>query len=231
MVVRKGRKQEKNIRKVKENLKKMSKNRKGDRIRDTPFVMLDYENEGCEIMNEILKEIRVSAPSLVCVCIDRMQDENLEGRLYHKYQSDAVHFQSVSALLNEMENLFDRIGFPQSSTRQRTFSTLDPRTERQKEAVQVADTKDILSNSGDKATFIVHVRYRQNATWQGDILWAEKKKKLFFRSALELLKLIDSALDEEGIEEIDICTDSDEKRQKENKKGEHIHAAKKKTIN
>ena len=73
----------------------------------------------------------------------------------------------------------------------------------------MADTKELLGHSGDNATFIVHVRYRQNATWQGDILWAEKKKKLYFRSALELLKLIDSALDEEGLEEIDVISDSD----------------------
>ena len=76
----------------------------------------------------------------------------------------------------------------------------------------MADTKDLLGHSGDKATFIVHVRYRQNATWQGDILWAEKKKKLYFRSALELLKLIDSALDEEGIDEVECIQESDEKK-------------------
>lgn len=44
-------------------------------------------------------------------------------------------------------------------------------------------------------TFIVHIKYQQNSTWQGDVTWAEKKKKQSFRSALELLKLIDSALD------------------------------------
>ena len=195
--------------KVKENLKKSSKNRKCDRIRDPHFDKVNVYNEGCEIMEELLRELRISAPSLVCVCVDKQQDENLEGRLYHKYKSDAVYFHSVSALLNEMEKLFDRIGFPQSATKQRTFSTLNEKTARPKEAVQVADTKELLGHSGDKATFIVHVRYRQNATWQGDILWAEKKKKLYFRSALELLKLIDSALDEEGIEEIEVLSGSE----------------------
>lgn len=52
-----------------------------------------------------------------------------------------------------------------------------------------------------KGTFIVHVRYRQNATWQGDVIWAEKNERQGFRSALELLKLIDSALDGEEGEE------------------------------
>lgn len=203
---------EKIAEKVKENVKKSRKTGKRDRIRDTCFGKLRMYDEGCESMNELLKEIRISAPSLVCVCVDRVQEENLEGRLYHKYKSDAVYFHSVSALLNEMEKLFDRIGFPQSATKQRTFSALNEKTARPKEAVQVADTKELLGHSGDKATFIVHVRYRQNATWQGDILWAEKKKKLYFRSALELLKLIDSALDESEIEKQEDADDIDDSK-------------------
>lgn len=43
-------------------------------------------------------------------------------------------------------------------------------------------------------TFVVHVEYYQNATWQGEVTWAEKNKKQKFRSTLELLKLMDSAL-------------------------------------
>ncbi|MCI8982442.1 MAG: hypothetical protein HFG78_08560 [Hungatella sp.] len=54
----------------------------------------------------------------------------------------------------------------------------------------------MLSETGKKATFIVNVQYRQNATWQGKVLWAETEKSCNFRSALELLKLIDGALDE-----------------------------------
>ncbi|MBS5083473.1 MAG: hypothetical protein KH031_25350 [Clostridiales bacterium] len=63
------------------------------------------------------------------------------------------------------------------------------------------DKDEVINQSGDQATFIVHVQYRQNATWQGQVVWAEKKITKNFRSALELLKLIDNALDESGIEE------------------------------
>ena len=42
------------------------------------------------------------------------------------------------------------------------------------------------------ATFIVRIQYRQNASWQGQVTWAEENKTASFRSALELLKLIDS---------------------------------------
>ena len=67
------------------------------------------------------------------------------------------------------------------------------------EVSQVADIDKILNQSGDLATFVVHVKHRQHSTWQGEVVWAEKNEKRSFRSALELLKLIDNALeDEEG---------------------------------
>lgn len=151
-------------------------------------------------MLDEMRRVRGSAPSLVCVCVDTA---NMAGRLYHKYEKEAVPFRTVSELLDQMDELFDRINYPQSSTKQRTFFATKDKRETQKEAVQMADTGEILGHSGDKATFIVHVRYRQNATWQGDVLWAEKKDRINFRSALELLKLMDSALDEAETETIE----------------------------
>ena len=47
---------------------------------------------------------------------------------------------------------------------------------------------------GKKGTFVVHVQYLENSTWEGGIVWAEKNESLKFRSALELLKIMDSAL-------------------------------------
>ena len=56
-----------------------------------------------------------------------------------------------------------------------------------------------LIEPGKKATFLIQVQYRQNATWQGEITWVEKKESIRFRSALELIKLIDSAVQESEI--------------------------------
>lgn len=47
----------------------------------------------------------------------------------------------------------------------------------------------------DIGTFIIRVRYRQHSTWQGEIAWAEQERKQYFRSALEMLKMIDGALE------------------------------------
>ena len=61
-----------------------------------------------------------------------------------------------------------------------------------------------MSNRQKKTeTFIIKVMDQQNATWQGDVIWAEKNERQSFRSALELLKLIDSALDSKEGEELE----------------------------
>ena len=48
----------------------------------------------------------------------------------------------------------------------------------------------------DKGTFIVKIQRRENSTWQGEVTWVEKKETKFFRSALELLKMIDGATED-----------------------------------
>lgn len=45
------------------------------------------------------------------------------------------------------------------------------------------------------ATFLIRVQYRQNASWQGTIQWLDQKASLPFRSTLEMMMLIQEALD------------------------------------
>lgn len=43
-------------------------------------------------------------------------------------------------------------------------------------------------------TFVVQILGKQNSTWQGTITWTDGGKTKPFRSALELIRLIDSAM-------------------------------------
>ena len=42
--------------------------------------------------------------------------------------------------------------------------------------------------------FIVQIDHCENATWQGTVTWTDKNISQNFRSALELIKLIDSTV-------------------------------------
>lgn len=47
-------------------------------------------------------------------------------------------------------------------------------------------------------SFVVEVKSVENSSWQGTVSWVEGWKKEYFRSALELIRLMDSTLPNEG---------------------------------
>jgi hypothetical protein len=58
---------------------------------------------------------------------------------------------------------------------------------------RMGNSKKQAKERDSRATFIVQIHYRENSTWQGQILWKEENESKPFRSELELIKLIDSA--------------------------------------
>lgn len=56
----------------------------------------------------------------------------------------------------------------------------------------------IMKNDAFKnKTFIVEIKNNQHNTWQGTIKWIEENTQESFRSALELIRLIDSTVKKE----------------------------------
>jgi len=145
-----------------------------------------------------LENTNPQAPNVICICIDNIVDGNAKGKFYNCYSKQPVYFQEISSLFLKIEDVFDKINFPQSSTCTRTFFKNE--TEILGKEIKLYMTpQEVTEQKGSKATFVVHVQYRQNSSWQGSIIWADKNITKNFRSALELLKLIDRALDESEI--------------------------------
>lgn len=68
-----------------------------------------------------------------------------------------------------------------------------------------------MSNRQKKTeTFIIKVMDQQNATWQGSVTWVDEQREQYFRSTLELLKLIDGALEKRNDDEEN--SDKDKRR-------------------
>lgn len=62
----------------------------------------------------------------------------------------------------------------------------------------------VISHRGEAATFLIRVQYRQNSSWQGEVVWADQGRRQYFNSVLDLIRLIDSAL--EGTEGISLAS-------------------------
>ena len=59
--------------------------------------------------------------------------------------------------------------------------------------------KDIFERKNkQRGTFIIKVENNANNTWQGEVVWAEENRSEKFRSALELFKLMNGALESQG---------------------------------
>ena len=119
------------------------------------------------------------------VCVDDRQDGRFSGRLYNPYWEGSVSFSSVMEFLSRMEEMLDQMQFPQSFTAKRSFGGVPEHG--------IAAPSPMDAQSGKVATFYLKVLFRQNASWQGTVRWAETGQEESFRSVLELLLLMDSA--------------------------------------
>ena len=125
----------------------------------------------------------------------------LRGTLRSVYLEEPYEFTSFVKMIDKMEEIFDSKKFPQAFMKPRTFSETKPGAPKRKAEGNGTMKDSNKPNLKDEAvqsqcTFEINVRFRQNATWQGQILWAEKNQKQNFRSVLEMLKLMDEALTE-----------------------------------
>jgi len=120
------------------------------------------------------------------VCVDAYRDCIPQGRVYNRSQPTGKTFRCLSQFLREMEQTLDGMEFPKAYTATRTFAPISPSGMPSPEAVHAI---------GSLATFVVRILFRQNASWQGSVAWLEGKQEQSFRSALELIFLISSALE------------------------------------
>ena len=142
----------------------------------------------------MVKQLIYSAPNLIYLCVDHGGDEDLSGRIYHYYAEQPILFYGATDMLLKMEQFYDWLGIPQAERKTRRFDRKEDQGGGRR-MNKVKNSDELAAHKGDLATFVVHVQYRQNATWQGKVIWTDEKQESSFRSALELIKLMDTAIE------------------------------------
>lgn len=121
------------------------------------------------------------------LCVDSYDFGVAKGHYYHpKLENGGRAFGSLAQFLVGAEILFDSMNFPQSYTAKRSFTPL--------QGSGPGGLSGSEEQRGKCATFEIRVLFRQNASWQGSVRWVEGRSEECFRSALELILLINSAL-------------------------------------
>lgn len=131
-----------------------------------------------------------AAPNIVCVCVDKSVDGLIEGRLYHRYARECAIFKGMDPIIKCMDELFEKINYPQSAVRERSFEEYVPGGRREHVEPLLAGI-ELEDKEGRLMTLLINVRYRQKATWQGWLYHKEKDQLIEFDSELDLIKCLD----------------------------------------
>lgn len=137
----------------------------------------------------------IGAPNGIVLCIDSNDKGTIEGQLYHGYKKEGIPFQSYEKVLQASEEFFNALGFPHAGNGDRDIYG-HVHDYRKKELVKVLKDEELLEKHGDMGTFVVRVQHRQHSSWQGRVTYLEEDRTVYFRSVLELMKIIDGALDD-----------------------------------
>ncbi len=144
----------------------------------------------------------MGAPNGVVLCVDKVEEQRLAGRLYHAYSRKPAVFSSIDGVIFALEQFYDSLNFPHPTTDSRSFGKEGYKAGQERpERKKTMKDEELLSMHGDLGTFIIRVQHRQNSSWQGRITWMDKNKTVYFRSIWEMIKLVAGALDTVSVSE------------------------------
>lgn len=122
------------------------------------------------------------------IAADGFEERILKGRLYHDSREGGMSFTGLSEMILILEELFDEIHYPVKSVDYRTFSGKS--RELREEAGEMKVSQPLTERKGKKADFMLHVKYRYNATWQGTITNLGTGEKKSFLRLMELMDIL-----------------------------------------
>ena len=124
---------------------------------------------------------------MITVCIDSYENQVPGGHFYTPNGQEEVYYYGVMDFIKKMDSMLDQFDIAQNFSSIRSFAKT-PVIDGYRTAC------DGMIRGGKLATLGIRILFRQNASWQGSVMWREGKKEESFRSVLELLFLFDSAI-------------------------------------
>jgi len=156
-----------------------------------------------EIQNVCQSITETDRISTMLICFHEEKDGNLCGEILNCYIDGAVRFFGVGDLILKLDEICDWVGTPQPTTNPRFLNkkmsekyanrTREKNILPVKAKIQLQDSKTLGSRAHlAKETLIVKIEFRQNASIQGRVIGKlTKKKYVNFRSALELMRMLE----------------------------------------
>ena len=124
---------------------------------------------------------------------------SIQGVVTHLLSQQSQEFRSLLELISLLHDRLEEMGIPVSGVEMRSWPKLHFTLERKGDyGLDEKPNVKMETRVGDCA-FLVRIIFRQNATWMGEIHWLNGEKKIYFRSLMEMIMLMQEALDQCGI--------------------------------
>ncbi len=113
-----------------------------------------------------------AANPITILCVDAVENDIAKGRFYHGDFSREYAFSGFADFALAVDDLLRGDG----------------------RDIPGVEHRGPIHYAGRVATFKLCVRFRQNESWQGSVMWLETRHEEHFRSELELMSVIHQAL-------------------------------------
>ncbi len=120
--------------------------------------------------------------------VNSYEKKNIKGSMFNSYYKDEIRFDNLAQLIFLIEDMLNALQYPQKGMESRSFRKECENVARAVRTTGCSSADEVL------ATFKINVLFRQNASWQGSIVWLEQEMEAQFRSVLELILLMDDVL-------------------------------------
>lgn len=131
------------------------------------------------------------------IALSSVSEDDVSGILFCPLLKKSVEFQGLTKLFIVMDKIMEDCNIPKYDERFRKFGLTEKISTMHLEYVDCEEnqfkdylTLSIKTSKKCEYVFCVEMMRRQNYSWQGKITWVGKNKIKYFRSELELMKLI-----------------------------------------
>lgn len=121
------------------------------------------------------------------------RDGHLRGKFRHVYCEEPFYFSDLTEAILKMGEILDVYAPAQLPSPIRSFEKVKRKGEEPSVLELSGEGKEYRRTEKKEEAFYIRVHCRQNSSWQGEIRWQNGRQKMYFRSVLELLRLLDSA--------------------------------------
>jgi len=141
------------------------------------------------------------------VCVTSRSNTSFQGTIEHSQSRETQQFRSFAEMLMLIESRRIVLKLPSPDLTLRSWKEteelkLSGKEENSMGKEDLSDFQKAFQKSGGQE-FFIHIMFRQHVSWQGEISWLNSEKSLYFRSMLEMIMLLQEALDEAGVPEAD----------------------------